>query len=134
MVQHQPSAANVQHPHLLSKTLVNRTAEQPNAQNRHFVDSRSEAGGFERAGGTAFRAACRRSVRSPARRRVPGGGEPNGEPGDIAPQNRPAGDAGYSIAPNNPIVVVIAGLPLAMGGLTATVNGVAKLRAALTLP
>ena len=54
----------------------------------HFVDRRSEADGFERAGGTAFRAGlCRRSVMSPARRRVPGpgGGEPNGKPGRDIP-------------------------------------------------
>ena len=76
------------------KTSVNR---KPNSRTRRIVISWTvgvKRGGFERAGGTAFRAACRRSVRSPARRRVPGGGEPNGEPGrDIAPQNRPAGDA-----------------------------------------
>ena len=55
---HQSTASQVQNPIHLSRDVGESKTEQPNAQNLHFVDGRSEAGGFERTGGTAFRAAA----------------------------------------------------------------------------
>ena len=58
-------------PYSLSQDVGESKTEQPNAQNRHFVDGRSEAGGFGAHRRDRVSSGCRRSARLPARRQDP---------------------------------------------------------------